>query len=79
MIVNFILKYCFILFLGSFFFNVDKVLKLSFKLGNDDGVFKIEKVLINWIIRINGLLDYEIVCFYVIMYDYNYYSNLIRY
>lgn len=79
MIVNFILKYCFILFLGSFIFNVDKVLKLSFKLGNDDGVFKIEKVLINWIIRINGLLDYEIVCFYVIMYDYNYYSNLIRY
>lgn len=51
------------MFLGSFIFNVDEVLELSFKLGNDDGVFKIENVLINWMIKINGLLDYEIVCF----------------
>lgn len=44
---------------GSLLFNVDKVSKLSFNSGNDDGAFKIEKASTNWTIRTNGSLDYE--------------------
>lgn len=55
-----------IFFLGFFFFIVDEILGLNFSLGNN-GEFRIEKVLNNWIIKINVLLDFEIVSIFILL------------